>query len=368
MERISIDVWLGNDHLSTGDKPLLTWGNPCGHSSSCKERKFSLNPLRANIWNCGHTRVAHFDDGMAAHMRWWRWDSTRLCYSGWTPEERYDVNLSTFLCRLFIFELYRVSLNVHAVLLHKGKHLKGETFVMVWVLKSRGGIHWHHFGQVMVITVGTPGAREKLESRREERYMTRQLTKPNTHSQEDPIVESCEDLGLMWPSSAPGWGRCLGQIFPPGLPGQRFPLSAVWWSDTLLVCRRNCRLPLLQESLASARYFIVTHHLCLCCSPSLHPFEWHSPLPSFSSTVRGPVAAMGIGGGRSLTSMIRASTAVPEYRHWNSSLKKQKIRPQILQWTKKKRVQFNTHSKWLSLVIDPLGPIPTSYEEDMWFS
>lgn len=30
--------------------------------------------------------------------------------------------------------------------------------------------------------------------------------------------------------------------------------------------------------------------------------------------------------------------------------------------------RFYTHSKWLSLVIDPLGPIPTSYEEDMWFS
>lgn len=63
----------------------------------------------------------------------------------------------------------------------------------------------------------------------------------------------------------------------------------------------------------------------LCCSPSLQPFEWHSPLPSFSSTLRGPVAAMGIGGGRSLTSMIRASTAVPEYQHWNSSLKKEEI-------------------------------------------
>lgn len=26
---------------------------------------------------------------------------------------------------------------------------------------------------------------------------------------------------------------------------------------------------------------------------------------------------------------------------------------------------FATYSKWLSRVIDPLGPIPTSYEEDM---
>lgn len=69
----------------------------------------------------------------------------------------------TLHCRSFVFELYRVFLNVHAVILHKRKHLKGETFVMVWVFKSGGVIHWHHFGQVIVITVGTPGAREKLE-------------------------------------------------------------------------------------------------------------------------------------------------------------------------------------------------------------
>lgn len=37
--------------------------------------------------------------------------------------------------------------------------------------------------------------------------------------------------------------------------------------------------------------------------------------------------------------------------------------------SKKTKISFTvTHSKWLSLVIDPLGPIPTSYEEDMWFS
>lgn len=68
--------------------------------------------------------------------------------------------------------------------------------------------------------------------------------------------------------------------------------------------------------------------------------------------------------------MIRASTAVPEYRHWNSSLKKREIdRSDILQWPKsRKGFTFDTHSKWLSLVIEPLGPIPTSYEEDMWFS
>lgn len=104
---------------------------------------------------------------------------------------------------LFVFEAYRISLNAHAVLIHKRKHLKGETLVVVRVLNPRGGIHWHHFGQVMVITVGTPGAEEKLEPSGEECDMTRQFG-PHTHSLEDPTVESCEDLALTWPSSAPG--------------------------------------------------------------------------------------------------------------------------------------------------------------------
>lgn len=29
---------------------------------------------------------------------------------------------------------------------------------------------------------------------------------------------------------------------------------------------------------------------------------------------------------------------------------------------------WQTHSKWLSLVIEPFRPTPTSYEDDMWFS
>lgn len=193
-----------------------------------------------------------------------------------------------FICRLFVFDLYRVSLNIHAVLVYKRKHLKGETFVMVRVLKSRGGIHWHHFGLVMVIIVGTPGAKEKLDSSGEERDMTRQLTKPDTHSQEDPTVESCEDLVMVWPSSAPGWGRCLGQIVPPGLPEQRFLPSAVWWLDTLLVCRRSCRQLLLQESLASAKYFIVIQHLCGFCAA-------HPPCILLNDTLHCPVSVPPLG-------------------------------------------------------------------------
>lgn len=57
-------------------------------------------------------------------------------------------------------------------------------------------------------------------------------------------------------------------------------------------------------------------------TPSTQPFEKHSPLPSLSSTLRGPPAATGIGEGRSLTSMTNASTPVLEYLHWNSNLGK----------------------------------------------
>lgn len=105
---------------------------------------------------------------------------------------------------MFAFELYRVSLNIHAVLLYKRKHLKDETFVMVWVFKTRGGIHWHQFGLVMVVIVGTPGAKDKLEPSGEEPYAIRQLANPDTRSREDPTGESREDLASMWPSSAPG--------------------------------------------------------------------------------------------------------------------------------------------------------------------
>lgn len=47
-------------------------------------------------------------------------------------------------------------------------------------------------------------------------------------------------------------------------------------------------------------------------SPSLQPFLLHSPLPSLSSTLKGPEAATDTGGGRLLTSMTRASTALAE--------------------------------------------------------
>lgn len=57
-------------------------------------------------------------------------------------------------------QLYRVLLNIHGVIVHKRKHFKGETFVMVRVLESRGAVHLHHFGQVMVVAVGTPEVRQ----------------------------------------------------------------------------------------------------------------------------------------------------------------------------------------------------------------
>ncbi len=46
----------------------------------------------------------------------------------------------------------------------------------------------------------------------------------------------------------------------------------------------------------------------------------HWPLASLSSTLRGPGAATGGGGGTALTSITRASTEVPEYLHWKRSL------------------------------------------------
>lgn len=63
---------------------------------------------------------------------------------------------------MFAFKLYRVSLNVHAALLHKRKHLKGEALVVVRVFEPRGGIHWHQFGLVMVVHEGTPGEKRSV--------------------------------------------------------------------------------------------------------------------------------------------------------------------------------------------------------------
>ncbi len=54
--------------------------------------------------------------------------------------------------------------------------------------------------------------------------------------------------------------------------------------------------------------------------PSAHPLVTHCPLASLSSTLRGPGAATGGGGGTVLTSITRASTDVPEYLHWKRSL------------------------------------------------
>lgn len=58
---------------------------------------------------------------------------------------------------------YRFPLNVHAVFIHKCKHFEAESFVMVQELKARGAVHWHHFGQVMVVVVRTPDRREERE-------------------------------------------------------------------------------------------------------------------------------------------------------------------------------------------------------------
>ncbi len=54
--------------------------------------------------------------------------------------------------------------------------------------------------------------------------------------------------------------------------------------------------------------------------PSAQPLVTHWPLASLSSTLRGPGAATGGGGGTALTSITRASTEVPEYLHWKRSL------------------------------------------------
>ncbi len=54
--------------------------------------------------------------------------------------------------------------------------------------------------------------------------------------------------------------------------------------------------------------------------PSAQPLVTHWPLASLSSTLRGPGAATGGGGGTELTSTTRASTEVPENLHWKRSL------------------------------------------------
>lgn len=150
-----------------------------------------------------------------------------------------------------------------------------------------------------------------------------------THQLASPTEEECGNRGWKLPStfqeSRQGWD----QSFPEFGPLHTRDPWALLWQGSRNPCRRSCRPhPLLKQKYLFVRQpcqMKALHRILSSHLPSTQPLTLHCPLASLSSTRRGPGPAIGGGGGTSPTSMTKASTEVPTYRHWIAKLT-QKVR------------------------------------------